>query len=480
MRKLNAYGPSLVVLITAFVVLLAGPAAVRRLTYAQTEARIVQASDRLAQSDVLEQLNQAYSDIAALVEPSVVHISSTAVVKNRFGQRRLSLSSGSGWIYDEQGHIVTNEHVVKDAQSIEVQLHTGERRSAHLVGRDLRTDIAVIKVAPGLLHPARPGTKAPVRQGDLVFAFGSPFDFRFSMSSGIVSGLGRYAGLMDIDYQNFIQVDAAINPGNSGGPLTDIHGRVIGMNTAIATGRGRSVGEGQFGGIGLAIPMSMIASVVEQLIERGEVDRGYLGVSRMDEDLSMARSRGFHGQGVEIGEVVPGSPADRAGMLSNDVITRVDDEEIGTIRQLMAIISSHRPGETVDVGVWRYDEDAQAGSRLTLTLSLVKFDLTLLARGAAGFLQRVGLDSLVTSTEARAGEFGVRFHRGVLVEHVAPSSVYVEAIEPGSIIIAVEDETVSNLDDLYALVARHGRPRGVQITLITPDGHRERLPLVLR
>ena len=261
MRKLIAYGPSLVVLITALVVLLAGPAAVRRLTYAQTEARIVHASDRLAQSDVLEQLNQAYSDIAALVEPSVVHISSTAVVKNRFGQRRLSLSSGSGWIYDEQGHIVTNEHVVKDAQSIEVQLHTGERRSAHLVGRDLRTDIAVIKVAPGLLHPARPGTKAPVRQGDLVFAFGSPFDFRFSMSSGIVSGLGRYAGLMDIDYQNFIQVAAAINPGNSGGPLTDIHGRVIGMNTAIATGRGRSVGEGQFGGIGLAIPMSMIASV---------------------------------------------------------------------------------------------------------------------------------------------------------------------------------------------------------------------------
>ncbi len=478
MRRLNAYGPSLVVLITALIVLLGGPAAVRRLTYAQTEARIVQASDRLAQSDVLEQLNQAYSDIATLVEPSVVHISSTAVVKDRWGRPRPSISSGSGWIYDDQGHIVTNEHVVKDAQSIEVQLHTGERRQAHLVGRDLRTDIAVIKVAPGLLHPARPGTKAPVRQGDLVFAFGSPFDFRFSMSSGIVSGLGRFAGLMDIRYQNFIQVDAAINPGNSGGPLTDIHGRVIGMNTAIATGRGPVVG--QFGGIGLAIPMSMIESVVEQLIDTGEVHRGYLGVSDLDDRLRLAQARGFRGQGVAIREVVPGSPADRAGLLSDDVITRVDDEEIATITQLMSIISSHRPGETVDVGVWRYDEAEKAGSRLTLTLSLARLDPTLLARDAARFLQTVGLDSLVTSTEPKAREFGVRFHRGVLVEQVAPRSVYVEVIEPGSIIIAVEDETVSNLDDFYALMARRIRPRGVEITLITPDGNRERVPLVLR
>ncbi|MCZ6612226.1 MAG: trypsin-like peptidase domain-containing protein, partial [Planctomycetota bacterium] len=270
MSRLNRYGPSLIVLGTALVVLLAGPAAIRRLTYAQTQARIIQANDRLENASVLRQLNQAYRDIAALVEPSVVHISIERLMRDRSGDDRVDRSAGSGWIYSDQGYIVTNEHVIRGAQRIQVQLYDGPRlREAQLVGADQLTDVAVIKIPPGQLHPAVLGDPDdPVRQGDIVFAFGSPFDFRFSMSSGVVSGMGRSVGIIRGDhgrwmgYENFIQVDAAINPGNSGGPLTDARGRVIGMNTAIATGERRSsFDDGQFASIGLAIPMSMIESV---------------------------------------------------------------------------------------------------------------------------------------------------------------------------------------------------------------------------
>ena len=186
--------------------------------------------------------------------PLVVHISTEQTTRDRAGNRLHSTSSGSGWIYDNEGHIVTNYHVVKDADRIEVQLHTGLLREAQLVGVDQFTDIAVIKVSSARLHPAALAEEDDrVQQGDLVFAFGSPFDFRFSMSSGVVSGMGRHVGVIRDErrggwtgYENFIQIDAAINPGNSGGPLTDVRGRVIGMNTAIATGRQSSFDEGQF------------------------------------------------------------------------------------------------------------------------------------------------------------------------------------------------------------------------------------------
>ncbi len=320
----------------------------------------------------------------------------------------------------------------------------------------------------------------------MVFAFGSPFDFRFSMSSGIISGLGRFAGLAEIDYQNFIQVDAAINPGNSGGPLTDIYGRVIGMNTAIATAKPtRSLEEGQFGGIGLAIPISMIESVVPQLIGTGTVVRGYLGVDlRRHIDprrrLAKAIARGFRGQGVEIERVVTGSPAHDGGLRVDDVITRIDDELVGTVDQVRSTISSHRPGEDVTIAVWRYVGEGAPVEELAFTLTLAKLDPRILTRQWERALRRVGLDALTTSTEAKAAEHNVDFHNGVLVEHVGRRSAYDGLIEAGSIIVAVEGHSVENLDEFYALVARHSLPLGVTVELITPRGKRNFVPLVLR
>ena len=244
MRRFNSYGPSLIVLGTAIVILLAGPSAVWRLTYEQTRARIIQASEALDDNPILQQLSQAYRDIATLVEPSVVHISTERPMTVRLGERRYVGSSGSGWIYDEAGHVVTNYHVIQNAQRIEVQLHNGIIRAAEVVGYDQSTDIAVIKIEPGRLFPALiaktdDNGAAAVKQGDLVFAFGSPFDFRFSMSSGVVSGIGRSVGVIrdergvPMGYENFIQVDAAINPGNSGRPLTNARGRGIGLKNKL-------------------------------------------------------------------------------------------------------------------------------------------------------------------------------------------------------------------------------------------------------
>ena len=282
MRRIEFLGPSLVVLAAAGVLLLAGPAAVRQVSQSMTAVQMIGAQERLQSGSLLDQMSQASRDVATIVEPSVVHVSSTGLVAGR-GTGRSFINTGSGWVYDAEGHIVTNAHVVDGATTLEVQMVNGERREAKLLGADLRTDIAVLKVDTLGLVPAQRATQDP-QQGDMVFAFGSPFDFRFSMSNGIVSGLGRTAGITDIEYENFIQTDAAINPGNSGGPLTNTKGHVVGMATAIATGHRNGVSQEQFAGIGLAIPISMIENVVNQLIDHGEVIKGYLGISMLDTD----------------------------------------------------------------------------------------------------------------------------------------------------------------------------------------------------
>jgi serine protease Do len=485
-NKLSGYGPSLIVLATAMLVLFAGPSAVKKLTYERTDAQIKLASNRLSGGDnVLAQINEAYRDIALRVEPSVVHVSVRHDIPGHRGGMTTAVSSGSGWVYDAQGHVVTNYHVVKDAERIEVQLDNGELREADVVGYDDTTDIAVLQIDAGRLHPA---TLAPlndsVKQGDLVFAFGSPFDFRFSMSSGVVSGEGRSVGVIRPEgrtsgYENFIQVDAAINPGNSGGPLTNYRGEVIGMNTAIATGRQNSLDEGQFAGIGLAIPLDMIAPVVDQLIENGFVIKGFLGVNirELEGDFLQAyRQFGFDGQGVRLRSVIENGPAGRAGLLQDDVITHVNGRPTRSMSQLQSIISSILPGSTVAVRFWRFDLETETGESREVDVRLERLN-TVTSSGILPpdqsheeFLE-IGIAAMGDSTPALARQFDIQYRQGVMITDIVPDSDLSKVARRGWTIVAVRGTPVRNVDEFLAQLSKINLSRGVNLEVIDTDGN---------
>ena len=417
---------------------------------------------------MLERINQAYRDIATVVEPSVVHISAQYMDRDSLGVERAGISTGSGWVYDDQGHIVTNNHVILNAVRIDVQLHNGTVREATLVGSDPSTDIAVIKITPGLLHPAQlADLAAPVKQGDLVFAFGSPFDFRFSMSSGVVSGKDRSVGVLRdeagvrIGYENFIQVDAAINPGNSGGPLTDYRGHVIGMNTAIATGTRRYNGgldEGQFAGIGLAIPLDMIYPVVTQLIKNGYVEKGFLGVNvplNADDNSSRLARLGFNGNGIVITAVRDNEAAAIAGVQPDDVVTHVNGRPVGTVPQLQSIVSSMLPGESATLTIWRTQPERQVSQMMEISVPLARLDM-LRATGQIppnqprDSIVGLGIARMATSTPELAEGFGAAFRPGVIIQGLVPDSRLSTLIGAGTIIVAVNDFTVGDVDEFIA------------------------------
>lgn len=364
MRRLVSFGPALVVLASAVAVLLAVPAAVLRINGAETQARVTLAQQSLDGDDVLERLNRAVRNVATSVEPSVVHLDVRSAGEEvdpadpeAFSGPR---STGSGWIYSAAGHIVTNAHVVRGADEINVQFFDGRTATGKVVGVDPFTDVAVVKIpeGPGLV-PARRASGSQPQQGERVFSFGSPFGFKFSMSEGIVSGLGRSArSAMEFGgFTNFIQTDAAVNPGNSGGPLVDFRGRVIGMNVAIATARntrdplGRTDGEGQSSGISFAIPLATIESVVEQLIAKGSVSRGFLGLT--SSTAQIMHEGKFRGVGLAVREVVASGPSQAAGLKAGDVVTAIDGQSVADSDVLRAVVSVMNPGTTVTLKIWR-------------------------------------------------------------------------------------------------------------------------------
>ncbi len=491
MRLPQAYGPSLVVLAAAATVLLAGPAVVRELGHRHDQSRVMLASERLAGRGILGELNQAFRDLAVAVEPSVVHVAARQMRPGRGDAP--SLSTGSGWIYDDHGYVVTNHHVVANSVAIEVQLSSGALRRAELVGSDSLTDIAVLRIDDERIIPAvRRPIDEPVEQGDLVFAFGSPFDFRFSMSQGVVSGKDRYAGVLASGlrrgYENFIQVDAAINPGNSGGPLTDFRGRVIGMNTAIATTGQRSVNdEGRFAGIGLAIPLEMIEPVVDQIIDRGFALQGFLGVSLRDLQPVDRAALGWDAAGIRVMTVSPGTAADDAGLRPGDVIVDLNGEPIDGVTSFIARVGSSPPGTEVDLGVQRPDAergelqpmrfDVVLGRRDTLAI-----DGRLPADQSRAGIPELGIESMQTATPERCAALGIAYHPGVIVTEWTPGTRFRrdmpgrggESSTPdGAIVIATNGIPVTDVDSFIAALGTvpiGPRDDGSATRLILPDG----------
>ncbi|MCA9281626.1 MAG: trypsin-like peptidase domain-containing protein [Phycisphaeraceae bacterium] len=369
MRRFNSFAPALLVLVLTMSVIVFAPRLMSGIQRTRTLATIRMAQAKLDQpSGILEQLNEAYESIAEATLPGVVHIEAKTSMREFVNNRRTGDampapgSTGSGWVYNEGGHIITNAHVVSGHETIEVEFHDGRVREAEVVGLDSATDIAVLKVGNvSGLFPLRRATKEPVRMGDQVFAFGSPFGIKFSMSRGIVSGLGRgdAAHMMGMrrGYTNFIQTDAAMNPGNSGGPLVDIYGRVIGMNAAIANNAQpdqETAGfSGQSAGIGFAIPLETVESVVDQIIDSKMVLRGYLGVLIGDTSAEYAESIGLNRRGVVVTGVPDDQPAYGAGIRTDDVIIEIDGTATPTTPVLMATISAKPPSHVAMIKVWR-------------------------------------------------------------------------------------------------------------------------------
>jgi len=257
-------------------------------------------------------------------------------------------SAGSGVIFDAKaGYILTNAHVVENATEITVTLQDGRDVKAEVLGSDAPSDVAVLKVKPEGLSQIALGDSAKVEVGDFVVAIGNPFGLQHTVTSGIISGLSR-SGINPDGYEDFIQTDASINPGNSGGALVNLRGELIGINTAILSRSGGNIG------IGFAIPVNMARSVMEQLIKFGSVKRGQLGVSMYTVTADIAHSLGLsNAVGALVSQVVEGSPAEKAGIRTGDVITSVNGQPVKSNSELRNSIGLRRVGDKVDIGLVR-------------------------------------------------------------------------------------------------------------------------------
>lgn len=452
MRRFVSFGPALVVLLTVVAVLLGAPAAVRRIDAARTSARIVLAQATLRDDDILERLNNAVRAVADTVRPSVVHLD---VLGTRGDGRSFAgRSTGSGWVYDAQGYIVTNAHVVRGASRISVEFANGrtveaERIRGESFVADPFTDIAIIKVPrDDDLFPLRRASGVMPRQGERVFVFGSPFGFKFSMSEGIISGLGRDPSTAN-DFEgftNFIQTDAAVNPGNSGGPLVDIRGRVVGMNVAIATGRDNqgTVAEGQSAGISFAIPLGTIEFVVDQLIENGTVRRGFMGLSagggrgdptRYIPELKRA--------GVRVPDVQRDGPAEAAGVRRGDIITEIAGHSIVSWEMLRSVVTSLKPRQEVPVRLWR------DGSEVDVTVTLGEYP-------QQSQLEIPSAGRALTTFGIRFGFFRTDTGRPVIGGIETGSAAERAGLKEGQLILKVGERAVGTWNEVFAASAEQG------------------------
>ncbi len=263
-----------------------------------------------------------------------------------------SAGLGSGVIVSPEGHVLTNNHVIEDADDIEVILADGRKAPAQVIGTDPETDLALLKIGLERLPVIVLGQSEALQVGDLVLAIGNPFGVGQTVTSGIVSALGR--NQLGINtFENFIQTDAAINPGNSGGALVDIQGQLLGINTAIYSRSGGNMG------IGFAIPVATAQQIMQELIQRGRVTRGWIGVEpqNINEELAatfkLPSPKGRQVQGVVITGVLHNGPAAQAGIRPGDVITQVNQQPVGNVTELLSRVASLAPGQPATLQVWR-------------------------------------------------------------------------------------------------------------------------------
>ena len=399
---------------------------------------------------MLEEIQTVITELAEETKHSVVNlfpITGGGRSREAPGERMPNASgSGSGVIVDEDGHIVTNNHVVGDATEIEVRLSDKTKLIAHVVGKDPDTDLALLKVSTGKpLTRARFGDSTGVKVGQWVLAVGNPFGLDQTVTLGVVSGIGR-ENINLSRYENFIQTDASINPGNSGGPLFNLRGEVIGINTAI-------INFAQ--GIGFAIPSNMAKQVIEQLLAKGRVVRGWLGVGIQPLTAELAKKFGVtEGGGVLVNEVFEKDPAALAGIQPGDVIVRINGVVVESPNKLSRLIGTLAPGATSQIEVVR---DLK---HLLLNIPLTERpDSPVLASipRIEKLESKLGLE-VQESTAGLVEKFRLRQSKGVVITKVEPNSLaQAEGLREGDLIIEVNRTEVSSLGEFTSTISQSRR-----------------------
>ena len=398
---------------------------------------------------LLDEIQTVITDLAESAKPSVVNLAPiTAAGRGRpLPQERVpnAPGSGSGVVIDPDGHIITNNHVIGDATEIEVRFSDKSKLIALVVGKDLDTDLAVLKVtADHPLPSAKFGDSSTVRVGQWVLAVGNPFGLDRTVTLGVVSGIGR-ENINLSRYENFIQTDASINPGNSGGPLFNLRGEIIGINTAI-------INFAQ--GIGFAIPSNMAKQVMEQLLTQGRVTRGWLGVSIQSLTAELARKFGVReGEGVLVNEVFEKDPAAAAGIKPGDILTHIDGTLIDTPSRLSRVVAGLPPGATTKVEIIR---DQQ---RLVLDVALIErrdrpVTASLPQARPESKEVKIGLE-VQALTPGLADQFKLRDNRGVLITKVDPGSLAQnEGLQEGDLIKEVNRVDVGSVEDFNSAISK--------------------------
>lgn len=414
--------------------------------------------------DVLKETGKAFTHVARSAIPAVVYIEVEQIIEARgpqghyndpfgfFGDDMLRRffgvpemqprrrfrreGAGSGFIISEDGYILTNSHVVGDASKIRVRLHDGTEYEAEQIGSDEKSEVAIIKIDADDLPTIPLGNSDELEVGEWVIAVGNPFGLTETVTAGIVSALGR-RNIGIADYEDFIQTDAAINPGNSGGPLLNINGEVIGINTAIYS---RS---GGYMGVGFAIPINMAKSIKEQLIESGEVSRGYLGIYMQDLTSILAESLGLAGtEGVIVSDVVEKSPAAKAGLQQGDIIIKIDDTDVKDSGSLRNEVSSRPPKTKIALTILR---DGKVMVLEAVTGSL-KDSQQLTEVSNDDLFETVGMRVDNISSDY-ADRFGYRLDEGVIITEVEPGGKAARVgLRPGALITGVNLKKTGNLE----------------------------------
>ncbi|MDC0357339.1 DegQ family serine endoprotease [Oligoflexia bacterium] len=461
------------------------------LSYVHPNSAVLQSAKAESPEESLlfaKKLSVAFEQAADSITPSVVNISTVKKASPGRGQMKdpffdqfrrffgdrfpspqmpdnyAQKGFGSGVIIDRQGHILTNNHVVGEADELTVQLHDQRTFDAKIVGTDPKSDLAVIKISAKGLSPARLGDSDDLNIGEWVVAAGAPFGLSNTITAGIVSAKGRslYGGG---NYEDFIQTDAAINPGNSGGPLINLKGEVIGINTAIFS---RS---GGYMGIGFAIPSNMAQSVMKSLIKTGRVIRGWLGVVIQPLTEDLAASFNFSGtNGILIGFIQKDSPADRAGLRQGDIVTRLNGSEIEEINQLRNTVAATKPGSHVKVTVVREGKIKNIKVKIGELPTQAEEDNVLVKNDET--TPNIGL-SLESLTPELARRLGTSETKGMVVNGVQPGGLASSSgLAVGDIILKVNNRPIASHADVKKAITKASLKKGLRLIVESKEMQR--------